>query len=296
MTAFTVKEIWRYPVKSMQGERLEETVLTKGGIPFDRGWAVRDEQSRTIRGAKHIPGLLHCSARYLEGTSAGTVPHVEITLPDGSKTGSQEKDVNARLSKALEREVTLWPLQPAEDSAHYRINETAASQKELEANMRAMFGVREDETLPDLSAIPGELLSEVMEYASPRGTYFDLYPVNLLTEASLRRFQELTPSSKLDVRRFRPNFLIGDDEKLSSLAEFGWVGSNVKLGGAALDIAIECMRCVMTTREQAPHGQGAIPRDPEIMRTLVRETKHNLSVYANVASPGAVKVGDEVQV
>ena len=39
MTNYRVAEIWRYPVKSMQGERLAECMLTKGGIPLDRGWA-----------------------------------------------------------------------------------------------------------------------------------------------------------------------------------------------------------------------------------------------------------------
>ena len=32
MTRFTVREIWRYPVKSMRGEMLNEAVVSAGGI------------------------------------------------------------------------------------------------------------------------------------------------------------------------------------------------------------------------------------------------------------------------
>jgi uncharacterized protein YcbX len=41
-----VSEIWRYPVKSLEGERLNETEITKGGIPGDRQIAV----IRTVNG------------------------------------------------------------------------------------------------------------------------------------------------------------------------------------------------------------------------------------------------------
>src|SRR5579871_1349057 len=123
MTSLRISEIWRYPVKSMQGEKLDRCMLTKGGIPLDRGWAVRDEQTQTIRGAKWIAALMLCSARYIDGTSAGTVPHVEITLPDGTRVRSDESYVNDRLSEALGRKITLWPLQPAENADHYRIKE-----------------------------------------------------------------------------------------------------------------------------------------------------------------------------
>jgi hypothetical protein len=41
-----VSEIWRYPVKSLKGERLKETEITKLGIPGDRQIAV----IRTING------------------------------------------------------------------------------------------------------------------------------------------------------------------------------------------------------------------------------------------------------
>lgn len=98
---FTVKEIWRYPVKSMQGERLSQTVLTAGGVPLDRGWAVRDEATQTIVGAKKIGELLNCAARYIEGSNTGAVPHVEITLPDGNTVRSDDDKVHAALSDAL---------------------------------------------------------------------------------------------------------------------------------------------------------------------------------------------------
>ncbi|MEQ9146017.1 MAG: MOSC domain-containing protein [Parvibaculaceae bacterium] len=283
---FTVKEIWRYPVKSMQGERLGETILTAGGVPFDRGWAVRDEATETIVGAKKIAELLNCSARYLEGTTAGAVPHVEITLPDGSVVRSDDSDVNERLSAALGRTVTLWPLQPADDKEHYR---TKQPPEDMEAELRSIFAVEPDEPLPDLGKFPPDLLAELMEYASPLGTYFDAFPVDVLTEASLRHLQSLLPDTVLDIRRFRPNILLADDAETVGLAETAWVGQKMAVGDAVLDVVMECPRCIMTTR-----AQGELPRDAAIMRTLVKHTNHNLSVYCNVERPGGLREGDAI--
>jgi uncharacterized protein YcbX len=52
-----VAEIWRYPIKSMAGEMLLETVLGPMGIPGDRDLYVVDGQSQVITARDH-PGLL----------------------------------------------------------------------------------------------------------------------------------------------------------------------------------------------------------------------------------------------
>lgn len=276
-----VKELWRYPVKSMGGERLTEAVLTEQGILHDRGWAVRDEDARTIRGAKLFGALMHCQARYLPETDAGLVPHAEITLPDGEVINTDDSRIHGRLSDLLDHRVTLWPLQPAEDEDHYRNNKPEADWR---AAMRRTFALTDDEPLPDLSAFPIKLSRELVQFASPRGSYFDAFPINILTEASLRHLQTFLPQSQLDVRRFRPNILIADEDETTGLLENAWIGQDMTVGDVTLRVGLGCPRCIMVTR-----AQGDLPEDTTIMRALVRETNHSLSVYAEVLKTGLLR-------
>lgn len=57
----TVAAIWRYPVKSMAGERLERAALTSGGLPGDRVVQVYDGRGRLVT-ARTFPRLLRLRA------------------------------------------------------------------------------------------------------------------------------------------------------------------------------------------------------------------------------------------
>lgn len=92
-----VKELWRYPVKSLLGERLEVATVTRGGIEGDRRYALFDAETGIGLTARRVPVLLFASAR-LDGAG-----ELEITLPDGSRIA---RDDDA-LSDWLGRHVTL---------------------------------------------------------------------------------------------------------------------------------------------------------------------------------------------
>ena len=73
--------------------------------------------------------------------------------------------------------------------------------------------------------------------------------------------------------------------------EQDWIGTKLHVGSLVLDIALHCVRCVMTTV-----AQPGLPKEPRIMRSLVREADQNLGVYASVVQEGSVSVGDAVEV
>lgn len=322
-----VQEVWRYPVKSMAGERLTECFVRFLGIPGDRGWALRDETSNEITNGKRIPLLMQCTARYQEeptnpGTppaqrswgqpaqpawgASATTPHVDITLPDDTRISSNGPQLSARLSEALGKNITLWPLQPATNKAHYRraqagsrlvgrLSKLSAFRSMLPTltrfgsinlALRELFSREADEPIPDISILP----PEVLEFTSPLGTYFDAFPIHILTTASLEAMLKFNPAAIWDVRRFRPNFLIKTEDGIEGLIESNWTGRKLRLGDAELSCEIPTARCGMTT-----HAQFDLPKDPSVLRSIVKEAGQNLGVYASVISAGKVAEGDLVE-
>jgi len=280
-----VIEVWRYPVKSMGGESLPQAALGPLGIPGDRGWALRDEAAGEMRGAKKMPILMRCQARYDAEPEAGAaMPPVTIALPDGETVRSGDADAAARLSALTGRRVTLWPLQPPERTEHYRRG--VPDNPDLEQELRQVFGRLPDEPLPDLSQVP----PEIFEYTSPLGTYFDVFPLHLLTTASLRALAAKAPGSAFDVRRFRPNLLIEPQAGAEGLIERDWAGGTLRIGEVELSVVMPAMRCSMTT-----HAVGDLPRDTNVLRTIVRDANQNLGAYATITQPGTVRVGDAVE-
>ena len=110
----SVTGLWRFPVKSMRGERLEEAHVTERGLVGDRAYALIDNDTGKVVSAKSVkrfPDLLQCQATFVEPPRADEdLPSVAITLPDGSTVRSDASDVSGVLSTFFQHDVTLpWP-------------------------------------------------------------------------------------------------------------------------------------------------------------------------------------------
>lgn len=275
MSTASVLNIYRYPVKSMMGETLRETDIGEAGIPGDRGWAVRDEKRGGIRGGKKIPQLMTLTAQ-----SGPTAPL--ITAPDGDSALASAEGISDWLSGKLNHPVTLWPLLPAEQLEHYRRG--APDTEDFEQELRAVFGRLPDEPLPDLTGF-----EELLEFESPPGTYFDAFPISIMSQQSLNTMNQLEGESQFDVRRFRPNLLVDLPGTDHPFPEQAWIGKTLSVGSVKLKIDTTCPRCAMTT-----HGFDNLPQDAQIMRKLVANSEGNLGIYASVVKAGKVTAGDSV--
>jgi uncharacterized protein YcbX len=68
----SVVGLWRFPVKSMRGEQLQEADVTERGILGDRAYALIDKDTGKVVSAKSVklfPDLLNCKAAFVEPPS-----------------------------------------------------------------------------------------------------------------------------------------------------------------------------------------------------------------------------------
>src|SRR4051794_820208 len=283
----TVAEIWRYPVKSMGGERLAQSAIATRGLHADRMWAVRDVVLDTFTTARRWPVLLQCSARFVDdptGRSAepGDVREVIVTFPNGTEVSSSDPAIDEHLSELIGKPARLESLPALSEKRRYRTPQVT------KADMRRQFAIPDGEPLPDFSMFPVRKLAELARYATPVGALYDAYPIHLMTRASLRALAERSPGSQFDVRRFRPNVVIEHDG--AELAEFGWCGGRVRAPDVTFDAEIPAVRCSIPTRPQ-----GDLPADPDVLRAVNAHADHCLGVYANVATAGTLTEGDPLE-
>ena len=279
-----VGQLWRYPVKSMGGEQIESVQIDHNGVAGDRGWVIREGgENRT---ARQVPRLLQCAARYVEDPATDRrSPQFEVTLPDNESLASSDDDFEQRLSEVLGREVVVLPLHPAEDLEHYR-RPPADPNVDQMASMREVFGLEESDPFPDLGDIPLDILAQ---FSSPPGTYFDAYPIHIMTTASLNTLAAVGAGEDADVRRFRPNVLI-DTGEAEGLLEVDWSGRKLRLGEVVIEMKTTTVRCSIPAHAQRDFGSSRA-----VGRALIEKTKQHLGSYCNVLEGGTVNLGDEVE-
>ena len=286
----SVSGLWRFPVKSMKGERLEQAELSSRGIAGDRAYALIDADTGKVVSAKSVkrfPDMLSCRAEFLEPPRSGAEPPpVRITLPNGSSLRSDSNDIDRSLSDHFNRQVILAKVAPDD----FTIDMYHPDVENLDPKGRR--DVVEDQKL-------GSALFAELGLPSPveAGLFFDLFPISLLTTSSLAQMNRLQPQSRFDERRFRMNVIVNAVE--SGFVENGWIGRQLAIGELVkLRVAIPDSRCVMTTL-----AQDDLPKDTNILRGLAQHNKIKvgesgpyacIGVYAVVETPGTIRTGDAI--
>lgn len=281
-TVGRVEALWRYPVKSMQGEPLDASPVTDHGLLGDRAFALYDEASGKVASAKSPrlwPNLLEFQAAFVAPPQLGRpLPPVRITLPAGEVVRTTEPDVETRLSDAVGRQVRLITANPEGGQFEQYV-------PAVEGAEPGHVGYYRD--------TPNDLFGT--------GTLHDAASLHLITDATLNQLSALYPDGNFDVRRFRPNVVIAATDGQGGFVENDWVRGTLRLGATTIKVTVPMMRCVMTTVPQRD-----LPKDLGILRTAVEHNRQPVlnwdgtwpcvGVGARITTAGTITAGDTISV
>ncbi len=199
--------------------------------------------------------------RLLDARGRLTPAGPKIDLPDGTLLAGSGPRTDAALSAWLDVPVTL---RPAGEAA---------------TPFTMSFNVDDED-------------ADTFEWATPAGSFVDLAPIHVLTTAALAAAAEGHPDGAWSTHRFRPTILIDTDDTLPGFVENDWVGASLTVGDAVIGVTMPTVRCALPTKAQSRHDLG---RDLQVFKSLAARNGQNLGAYAEVQVPGALRVGDTVE-
>jgi hypothetical protein len=263
-----VKDLLRYPVKSMLGETVNAVFVDERGADGDRRLALVDDLTGHVASAKN-PRLWRSLLKCTGNVDAG---RVSIALPDGTSVAADDPAVDDLLSQLVGRSVRLVSKRP--DGATL---ERPDPEQLLDLGLDAEVGGR---------------ILEIAQ-ATPGDSFTDEAPLHAITTATLDHIG-------VEALRYRPNLVIATPSGYPPYAENDWVGKHVAVGEVRLRVLTATSRCVVPTLEHGP-----LPRAPQALRTPAAENRWNTGghgaqpcagAYCAVVVPGVVHVGDHVTV
>ncbi|MCC7358920.1 MAG: MOSC domain-containing protein [Anaerolineales bacterium] len=259
-----VAELYVYPIKGCGGTRLESAEVTPRGLRYDRRWMVVDGAGRFLtqrdlaRMALIRPVLEGETLRLRGDGAAG-----EVTVPAAQ--------AGPRMT------VRVW------DDTCPAVSDGA----EVDAWLTAFLGTEahlvhmpDDHVRPD-----GRKLGQV--------GFADAYPFLMVARESLADLNARLAAggeTPLPMNRFRPSVVVAGCEPY---AEDTW--AKLEIAGVPFAVVKPCVRCVVTTTDQATSARGQEP-----LRTLAsyRKTAKGTIFAQNAVNlgTGRLAVGDAVRV
>jgi uncharacterized protein len=256
----TVDSLWRYPVKSMRGEELEEAFVGFSGVYGDRYFAFRS--SARPKGFPYLTGreqqrLLRYRPRFRRPEKAAEPPNL----------------AEAQL------------ITPG-------INPVNADPEDLRVDVETPSGEILAIDDPALMSMLGEGLSDDNNLTLVRSerAMTDCRPVSLISLQTVEQIGDELGEGDLDPRRFRANVYV-DSASGRGFREDVFVGRSLRIGSKAVVSVLERdPRCKMISRDPDT-GE----HNPQVLRTVARVHGNMAGVYCAVLVEGVIKKGDSAE-
>ncbi|SEQ53262.1 MOSC domain-containing protein [Lentzea albida] len=257
-TAGVVRELFRYPVKGLSAQPLDQAVLEPGGgIPHDRTFA--------------------------------------FARPDGGYRPGTRKGLSKQEFFALVSDHRLSGLDTSFDVETDVLVTRVAGHEVLEADLGTEEGIATAlrffarvldlpaGVLPVLAREPGRRFTDASVAGDDSMNW-----VSVVNLASVRDLEARTGAA-VDPKRFRANVLV---DGLPAWSELDMIGEEFDLGGVRVRAVHQTKRCAATEV-----GPGAGRRDLPVVTLLNRTYGHQLmGIYVEVLTAGTVEKGAEVVV
>ncbi len=255
----TVESLWRYPVKSMRGEELEEMFAGFSGVYCDRLFAFRSSAARA--------GLPYLTAR------------------------DQRQMLRFRPRFRQPEKAAAPPNLAAAESLAPGATPIYAGSEELLLEVETPTGdtlAIDDPALIDLLCDGLDNRPRLTLQRSERALT-DCRPVSLLAVQTVRQLADET-GIPVDKRRFRANIYL-DLTNLAGFAEDEWLGRSLRVGSkATISIVQRDPRCMIITLDPET-GEKA----PAVLRTVAQTHGGTTGIYGAVLVEGMVRKGDPVE-
>lgn len=286
-----INEINIYPIKSLKGITLQDSVVEKRGLQFDRRWMLVDPKGKFFT-QREVPKMAAVTVEVLGGSlrvSAENYGSIEIPF---------EPDRGERES------VTVWDSTLIGETYVGAMNEWFSEVLSKRCKLVRM---------PDNGT---RHVNEKFDLGEDTVSFADGYPLLLIGEGSLAEVNERLHDQyhadeygeklPLPMNRFRPNLVV---EGTGPFEEDGW--AKIRVGEAIFRVPKPCARCVITTVDQV-RGEfdGKEPLKTiagfRMAKNVFPDAYESLGQSANAVlfgenlipenSGAIIRIGDEIEV
>ena len=254
-----VESLWRYPVKSMRGEELDEMFAGYGGIYGDRLFAFASSAS-----PKGFPFF----------------------------TGREQRQIVRYRPRFRDPEKAARPINQAEAaSLSPLVNPISADPADLMLDVETPDGqtlaIDDPALIESLRA--GLEDKHQLNLLRSEKALTDCLPVSIFSLQTARKLSEET-GLNVDKRRFRANVYL-DLTTADGFGENEFVGKSLRIGSkVVVSVLARDTRCMMITLDP-----DTAEKTPEILKQVAQAHEAKAGVYAAVLIEGTLRKGDPVE-